>query len=109
MLSPGRTTLLTSELDELADLERFAALHATSWASMERIVDAVTAGVPTESPGQIVSRAVTVWAACHGFAALAIARVLEQRRELPSATVLEPAFGELVAAGALSGTHGAPK
>lgn len=88
-------------LPDVADRERFAALHDKTMLALEKLVITMHAVDPTAPRETIVERSIAVWAAVHGFASLRDQRVVIDKPELPRLDRLIEGVLRVVVAAAL--------
>lgn len=101
--NPVRYSLMY--LPEIENRTRFASLHATAWRCMEEVVEALALALPAASRNELLARGLGVWAACHGYAALQLGGVLDNRPELPAQRTLAEALVDQIQRGALGETR----
>jgi AcrR family transcriptional regulator len=76
-------------LRDVEDRVRFASLHATSGRGLELLLSTLAALDPKATQSELLTRAVGVWSAIHGFASLRDAGVLSNIPGLPPLAKLE--------------------
>lgn len=79
-------------LPDIGDRRRFATLHAASDRGLQLVVRTLADAHPGAPTDRLLTRAVTLWSTCHGFAWLRLEGVIANMPVLPALPRVEAAI-----------------